>query len=71
MEGNCDAETVIEWLEKQQIHWLPNHHQNKPLETLHVERLAKHGVQQGDTTLQAMTKVHAVAGFPPLKPRRF
>lgn len=71
MDGSCDAEAVLERLEREGILWLPNHHQNIPVSTEHVSHLGRHGVKGGDSTFDAMTKVHGVAGFPPLKPRRF
>src|SRR5690242_9860051 len=71
MDGHCDAEQVIEQLEAQGIEWLPNHQRSEKIAHHHAQALAKYGVNEGDTTLDAMTKVHAMAGFPPLKPRRF
>ena len=71
MDGNADAEQVIARLEKHGIVWLPNHHGTEKLKTFHVEHLGRHGVTTEHTTLEAMTKVHAVAGFPPLRPKRF
>ena len=71
MDGGCDAEQVIERLEAQGIEWLPNHHGNEKIAPHHAQKLAKHGVVETDTTFEAITKVHGVAGFPPLKPRRF
>lgn len=71
MDGDCDAERVIEKLESQGVLWMPNHHGSEKINPEHHTHLAKHGVLPSDTTLQAMTKVHAIAGFPPLKPKRF
>ncbi len=71
MDGHCDAEKVLECLEKQGILWLPNHHRNERIPTEHVTHLSRHGVKYGDTTTEAMTKIHEVAGFSPLKPKRF
>lgn len=71
MDGNCDSEAVVSALEKLGCSWLPNHHGNTPIGMPHVKHLEKHGVRQGDTTLQAMEKVHMVSGFHPLRPRRF
>jgi hypothetical protein len=71
MDGSCDAESVLERLEREGILWLPNHHQSAPISQGHLSHLEKHGVVPGDSTTQAMTKVHAKAGFPPLKPKRF
>lgn len=71
MNGNCDAERVIANLEAQGIEWLPNHLQGGVISKDHALRLAKHGVAYGDTTFAAMSKVHAVAGFPHLRPKRF
>lgn len=71
LDGHCDAEQVIERLEGQGIHWLPNHHGSEPIGQDHAPYLERHGVKRGDTTLQAMTKVHTVSGFSPLRPKRF
>lgn len=71
MDGQCDAEAVIEWMEGQGFAWLPNHQTSEQIKHEHVQRLDKHGVIAGDTTAQAMTKVHTKSGFPPLKPKRF
>ncbi len=73
MYGTCDAEEVITALEGQGIMWLPNHMTtpNEPIKPEHAAALAKHGVLPTHTTLQAMTAVNAIAGFPPLKPKRF
>jgi hypothetical protein len=53
------------------IHILPDHKTNEAIAPEHHEKLKQHGVLPTDTTKQAMTKVHAIAGFPPLKPARF
>lgn len=71
MTGTCDPERVIDVLEREGIMWLPNHHTGGQIAPEHAAALAEHRVQPGDTTLQAMTKVYANAGFPPLKPKRF
>ncbi len=71
MDGNCDAEQLIERMESLGIEWLPNHHGNEKITPHHAQKLAKLGVVEGDTTFAAMVKIHAVAGFSPLKPRRF
>lgn len=71
MDGHCDAEVVIDRLESVGIMWLPNHHGNENIKPEHAQALKHHGVVPSDTTLQAMNKVHAVAGFPPIKPKRF
>lgn len=71
MDGHCDAELLIERLEALGIEWLPNHHGNEKIAPHHAGKLAAHGVIQSDTTFEAMAKVHAKAGFPPLKPKRF
>lgn len=72
MDGNCDAEQVIAQLEAQGIEWLPNHHNgSEKIAPHHAKKLAKLGVSEADTTFEAMNKVHAAAGFSPLKPRRF
>ena len=68
---SCDPEKIIERLEAQGILWLPNHHTQGTISPEHHKHLSRHGVQLNDTTLQAMTKVHGVSGFPPLKPKRF
>jgi hypothetical protein len=73
MQGNTDAEKVIDKLEAAGIHWLPNHlaNPNQTISPEHADLLEKHGVLPTDTTTQAMTKLHAKFGFPPLKPNRF
>ena len=71
MSGNTDPEKVIDALEAVGIMWLPNHMTDQAIAPEHAAALSKHGVQPTDNTKQAMTKVHSVAGFPPLKPKRF
>jgi len=71
MDGNCDAEQVISHLESSGISWLPNHLGNETVPAHCVQCLSKHGVLSTDTTAAAMLKIHAKAGFPPLKPKRF
>ena len=71
MDGHCDSEVVLERLEREGILWLPNHHYGDPISAEHMRHLARHGVSLGDSTLEAMKKVHAIAGFPPLRPKRF
>lgn len=68
--GACDTELVIDALEREGILWLPNHHTGGQIAPEHPAALAEFGAQPGDTTLQAMTKVYAKAGFPALKPKR-
>lgn len=76
MDGTVDSEDVIDRLEARGIMWLPNHltADGKALNTdkikpEHASALAKHGVNPSHTTAQAMTLVHAKAGFPPLNPK--
>lgn len=71
MDGQCDCEHIIEQLEQQAVSWLPNHHGSEPIRKEHADLLAVHGVKNGDTTMQAMSKVHAVSGFHHLRPKRF
>jgi hypothetical protein len=71
MMGNTDAERIIDALEAVGIMWLPNHFLKQTIAPEHAAALARHGVLQTETTEQAMTKVHAIAGFPPLRPKRF
>lgn len=71
MTSACDAELVIDRLEAAGIMWLPNHTTNQVIAPEHAAALSKHGVLPTDTTAQAMTKLHAKCGFPPLKPKRF
>lgn len=71
LRDNMDAEKIIEIMESIGMMWLPNHFSNQIISPEHATALAKHGVLPTDTTVQAMTKVHAKAGFPPLKPKRF
>ena len=71
MDDTTDGELVLERLEREGILWLPNHHTGGLIGQEHLSHFEKHGVMYGDSTFDAMTKVHAVAGFPPLKPRRF
>ena len=71
MDGDCDAEEVITTLEAQGITWLPDHKGTEKIKPEHADALKRHGVQPNDTTGQAMAKVHSIAGFPPIKPKRF
>jgi hypothetical protein len=71
MDGRCDSEQVITALESQGIMWLPNHKDNQQINPEHAQALARHGVKPNHTTAQAMTQVHSIAGFPPIKPKRF
>lgn len=68
---NGDPELVANALEDAGITVLPDHKQGAKIAAAHAQKLAAHGVNASDTTLSAMTKVHAIAGFPPIKPRRF
>ena len=70
MDGSCDSDLVVNALQNT-CSCLPNHFGSDPLGPDCVQKLAKYGVLVGDTTAQAMTKVHAIAGFPHLKPRQF
>jgi hypothetical protein len=71
MDGRCDAEQVIDALEAQGIMWLPDHKTNEQIKPEHHQSLKRHGVQPSHTTAQAMKQVHSIAGFPPIKPKRF
>lgn len=71
MTGTCDAEIVIDRLEAHGIMWLPDHKTGEQIRPEHAASLAKHGVLPSHTTAQAMELIHAKAGFPPLKPKRF
>src|SRR5216684_2532347 len=62
MDGNCDAEQVIEHLETLGIEWLPNHHGSEKIAVHHAQKLAKLGISETDTTFEAMMKIHGVAG---------
>jgi hypothetical protein len=66
-----DPSRVCDALEKAGIMVLPNHKSNEVIAPEHASALAKHGVLPADTTKQALTKIHGVSGFPPLKPGRF
>jgi hypothetical protein len=61
----CDA------FEAAGIHVLPDHRTNEPIAPEHHALLKQHGVAAADTTKQAMTKIHKVSGFPPIRPPRF
>jgi hypothetical protein len=71
LSDSTDAERVIDKLEAAGIMWLPDHKTAETINPEHAAALAKHGVLPTHTTRQAMTIVHSVAGFPPLKPKRF
>jgi hypothetical protein len=71
MNGLCDSEEVITAFESQGIMWLPNHKNNEQIKPEHYQALKRHGVQPNHTTAEAMKQVHSIAGFPPIKPKRF
>jgi hypothetical protein len=66
-----DPDRVAEALEAAGIHVLPDHKGTETIAPEHHERLKRHGVLPTDTTKLAMHKVHGIAGFPPIKPKRF
>jgi hypothetical protein len=66
-----DTEQVCDALEAAGILILPDHKGTETIAAEHHEKLKLHGVLPTDTTKIAMTKVHGIAGFPPLKPKRF
>lgn len=71
MDGDCDSDKVISALESAGYSWMPNHFGIDPIGTDCAQCLGSYGVLATDTTVTAMTKIHAAAGFPPLKPRKF
>lgn len=75
LHGHSDGEAVATALEKAGIHVLPNQAHaltcNQPIAPEHHALLKQHGVAATDTTHQAMTVMHKVSGFPPLKVKRF
>jgi len=70
MDGGCDSDAVLNALEAT-CECLPNHFGAETIGATCASSLAKYGVVQGDTTMQAIMKVNAAAGFPHLKPRKF
>jgi hypothetical protein len=69
--GKGDPERIADALEAAGILVLPDHKGTECIAPEHHEKLKRHGVLPTDTTKQAIAKVHAIAGFPPLKPKRF
>ena len=71
MTDRCDTEAIASALEAAGVTVLPDHRTNEPIAPEHHALIKHHGVSHTDTTKQAMHKIHALAGFPPLKPKRF
>jgi hypothetical protein len=69
--GKGDPEEAADALEAAGIMVLPDHKTDQALDSTHVAALKQHGIAEGDTTKVAMTKIHTIAGFPPIKPKRF
>lgn len=66
-----DTEEVAEACEAAGILLLPDHKTDQTIDSEHFARMKQHGVLASDNTKQAMTKVHGVSGFSPLKPKRY
>ena len=66
-----DPDAVADALEAAGIEVLPDHKGTETIAAAHHQKLKQHGVLPTDTTKTAMTKVHGISGFPPLKPKRF
>ena len=71
VECTGDTEIVACALEAAGINLLPDHKGSEVITAEHHTKLKQHGVLPTDTTKSAMTKVHGVSGFPPLKPKRY
>ncbi|MFZ1973837.1 MAG: hypothetical protein WAU89_13385 [Candidatus Acidiferrales bacterium] len=69
--GDGDSEQIAEALEGAGILLLPDHKTDQAIDSEHYQRMKQHGVLESDNTKQAMTKVHGVSGFHPLKPKRY
>jgi hypothetical protein len=66
-----DTDEVAEAMEAAGILLLPDHKTDQAIDSEHYQRMKQHGVIASDTTKSAMTKVHGVSGFSPLKPKRY
>lgn len=68
---NGNGEQIAAALESAGIQVLPDHRFGVTLPASAVTALARYNVTATDTTASAMSKIHAISGWPPHKARRF